>query len=247
MRGIKDFNYPLFHECAAYLRGLDHQVIDPAEEDEEEFGVGAFKSETGDLADIAHLGFSLKKALSEDIDVISKSDAICLLPGWENSKGAQAEVAFAQAIGLEFLSYSPTFKAVVPGLQVTFIPDEPNRIVAGGGDASTEVRTVSSTGGEKGTKLARYDLIPTRPLEELAKHYGRGARKYDDHNWARGYEWSKSYAAMQRHAQAFWSGENIDEETGSPHIIAVAWHAFTLTEFLCRPQSYGEFDDRRPQ
>ena len=104
-----------------------------------------------------------------------------------------------------------------------------------------EVRSVSSTGGEKGTKLARFDLLPVGPLMELAKHYGRGARKYEDRNWERGYEWSKSFAAMMRHAFAFWGGEDIDPETGTPHIICVAWHALALAEFM---EKFPQFDDR---
>ena len=104
-----------------------------------------------------------------------------------------------------------------------------------------EVRSVSSTGGEKGTKPERYDLIPPEALEKVARHYGVGAQKYDDHNWRRGYEWSKSYAAMQRHAQAFWRGEDIDAETGSPHMAAVAFHAFTLLVFMDEQRA---FDDR---
>lgn len=104
-----------------------------------------------------------------------------------------------------------------------------------------EVRSVSSTGGEKGVKLARFDLIPPGALEELAKHYGRGARKYDDNNWRRGYEWGKSFAAAMRHMWAFWRGEDIDPETGTPHVIAAAWHMFSLYEFM---QEFPQFDTR---
>lgn len=104
-----------------------------------------------------------------------------------------------------------------------------------------ETRSVSSTGAEKGVKDERHDLIPPEALSILARHYGAGARKYSDHNWRRGYEWSKSYAALQRHATAFWSGEDIDEETGSPHMAAVAFHAFTLLMFMVE---HPEFDDR---
>ena len=107
--------------------------------------------------------------------------------------------------------------------------------------ADVEVRTTSSTGGQKGTKLARFDLLPVGPLTELAKHYGRGAAKYDDNNWRKGYEWSKSYAAAQRHLTAFWGGEDIDEETGTPHVIAAAWHCFALAENM---DAFPEFDDR---
>jgi len=104
-----------------------------------------------------------------------------------------------------------------------------------------EVRTTSSTGGEKGMKDERHSLIPTEALAAVARHYGIGARKYADHNWRRGYEWSKSYYALQRHAQAFWGGEDIDEETGSPHMAAVAFHALTLLVFM---QEQRDFDDR---
>lgn len=74
----------------------------------------------------------------------------------------------------------------------------------------TEVRTTSSSGGQKGVKLARFDLIPVGPLTALAEHFGRGALKYDDNQWRRGYEWSKSYAAVMRHWTKFWGGEDYD-------------------------------------
>lgn len=107
--------------------------------------------------------------------------------------------------------------------------------------ATGEVRTVSATGGEKGVKPARFDLIPPGFLWALAEHFGVGARKYDDNNWQRGYEWSKSYGALQRHLFAWIAGEDIDAETGSNHLIAVAWHACCLHWFSAnRP----EFDDR---
>ncbi len=105
----------------------------------------------------------------------------------------------------------------------------------------TEVRTVSSSGGEKGTKDERFDLLPVEALAKLARHYGIGARKYADHNWRKGYEWSKPYAALQRHATQFWGGEDIDEETGSPHMAAVAFHALALLVFM---EEHPEYDDR---
>jgi hypothetical protein len=108
--------------------------------------------------------------------------------------------------------------------------------------APEETRTVNEkTGGEKGQKLDRYDLIPAAPLRQVAHHYGVGARKYAERNWERGYDWSLSFAALQRHAWAFWNGETIDEETGSNHMAAVAFHALALIEF-CR--THPELDDR---
>jgi hypothetical protein len=109
-------------------------------------------------------------------------------------------------------------------------------------DQGVEVRVVDpDTGGEKGSKLERFDLLPVYPLEVTARHYGRGALKYADRNWERGYAWSLSFAAMMRHAWAFWRGEDIDAETGSPHLAAVVFHAFALMEY---GQTHPEKDDR---
>lgn len=106
------------------------------------------------------------------------------------------------------------------------------RALAEARQVTAEVRvTDPETGGEKGQKLARFDLIPAGALWQLAEHYGRGAQKYADDNWRRGYSWRLSFAAMMRHAWAFWRGEDIDDETGSPHLVAVAWHALTLLTF----------------
>lgn len=97
------------------------------------------------------------------------------------------------------------------------------------------------TGARKGSKLARFDLIPTGPLRKLAEHYGRGSEKYEDRNWELGYDWSLSYSALCRHLNAMWGGEDYDEETGSLHIVAVAWHAFALAEFF---ETHPELDNR---
>lgn len=107
--------------------------------------------------------------------------------------------------------------------------------------STDETIHISETGGRKAGNLERYDLIPTEPLRLLAKHYGVGSLKYDDDNWQKGYDWRLSYAALQRHVNQFWAGEDIDAETGSPHLIAAAWHCFTLTWFMAHRT---EFDTR---
>ena len=104
-----------------------------------------------------------------------------------------------------------------------------------------EVRTVSATGGEKGVKAQRYDLIPIHPLNLLAELYGKGAEKYAAHNFRKGYEWSKSYASAMRHMTAFWNGEDIDPEMAIPHVICAAFHMFALAEFM---KFHPDFDDR---
>lgn len=106
----------------------------------------------------------------------------------------------------------------------------------------TEIRiTNEATGGEKGQKPEQMSLLPVGPLRAVARHYAIGARKYSANNWRKGYDWSLSYDALTRHAQAFWSGEDIDEETGSPHMAAVVFHALALLEFA---ETHPELDNR---
>jgi len=106
---------------------------------------------------------------------------------------------------------------------------------------TAEVRKVSATGGEKGSKPQRYDLIPILPMDKLAELYSRGAEKYAAHNWRRGYDWSLSYAAAMRHLTRFWDGEDFDPEMGLPHPIAAVFHCFALVQFM---EDFREFDDR---
>lgn len=109
---------------------------------------------------------------------------------------------------------------------------------------TTEVRIVDpTTGGEKGQKLARFDLMPPEALWAVAEVFGRGAKKYADRNWEKGYRWGLSFGALQRHLLLWQLGEDIDEETGSFHLAQVAWHALVLLTFTLR--RIGTDDVRR--
>ena len=92
--------------------------------------------------------------------------------------------------------------------------------------------TDEKTGGQKGSKLARLDLIPVYAQVEEAKVHGMGAAKYAEYNWRKGYDWGLSYSAMQRHLAAFWNGEDVDPESNLPHLAHARWHTGVLLEFL---------------
>lgn len=107
---------------------------------------------------------------------------------------------------------------------------------------TNEIRvTNKATGGEKGSKDERYDLLPWQELNEVARLYGKGAEKYAPRNWERGYDWSLSFASLIRHATQFWNGESYDEETGCHHLSSVIFHAFALMQF---ERTHPELDDR---
>lgn len=112
---------------------------------------------------------------------------------------------------------------------------------------SDEEIVTSDTGGSKGRKLARFDMIPTDSLWELAEHYGKGAEKYPAvngrDNWRNGYDWSLSFAAAFRHMTKALGGEDVDPGTGSKHVIAAAWHMFGLAHWMNDPEM-ARFDDR---
>ncbi len=110
-----------------------------------------------------------------------------------------------------------------------------------------EKRITHPSGAQKGSKTTRIDLIPQKALAELGYHFGKGSEKYppDENgleNWRKGYAFSSSVAALERHLNQFMQGEDYDEETGSKHIISVAWHAMVLATFM---DEHPELDDRQ--
>ena len=103
--------------------------------------------------------------------------------------------------------------------------------------------TDPATGGQKGRKAAQLGAIDPVALYHLAEVAGFGAGKYDAHNFLRGYDWSLSYDALQRHLQKFWMGEDVDPESGMQHLGHAAWHCLALLSFVLR--GLGT-DDRPP-
>jgi hypothetical protein len=106
MRGIPEFNFPMFMKASKHLRAAGYEVFNPAESDNEHHGTDISKgNKAGDEAlAAAQFGFSLREALERDTTWICRhADAIALLPGWERSKGATAERALGEALGLTII------------------------------------------------------------------------------------------------------------------------------------------------
>lgn len=103
MRGIPEFNFPAFHAASAALRQIGCVVFNPAEKDNERHGTDISKGNHAGCEETAakQHGFNLREALALDLEFICReADAVVLLPGWQNSKGATAERAAALALGL---------------------------------------------------------------------------------------------------------------------------------------------------
>lgn len=87
----------------------------------------------------------------------------------------------------------------------------------------------------------RMDLLPPHALREVARVLVCGAAKYGDHNWREGIAFSRVYAAAQRHLNAYWDGEDLDSESGLPHLA----HATCCLLFLLTyTKEHPELDDR---
>lgn len=109
MRGIPEFNFPAFNDAARVLREHGHTVFNPAEKDNERHGkdISAGNTEGCEKKAAEEHGFNLRVALGDDLAwICAHADAVALLPGWENSKGAQAEKATALALGLHIILFA---------------------------------------------------------------------------------------------------------------------------------------------
>jgi len=74
-----------------------------------------------------------------------------------------------------------------------------------------------------------------------ARVWERGAEKYAPGNWTKGMPILECIDSLQRHIDAFQNGENLDPESGLPHVDHIVCCAKILSNsFHERP----DFDDR---
>ena len=71
-----------------------------------------------------------------------------------------------------------------------------------------------------GIKKVPQSVLPSGPIMEMGLGMMEGALKYGAHNYrAIGVRASVYYDAAERHLKAFWEGEDIDPDSGLPHIV----------------------------
>ena len=74
----------------------------------------------------------------------------------------------------------------------------------------------------------KLELIPPEAINSLGEVLTFGAKKYGERNWENGFCYSRLFGALMRHLWAFWGGEDIDAESGLPHL----YHAHACIAFL---------------
>lgn len=265
MRGYPQFNFPAFDACRDYLLSIGWEPISPADMDRTEKG---FDPTTPDFDPDAEYDFDVADALRRDFEAISHCEGIVFLPGWEGSKGANAERMLGQALDLQPIVYHPDAhfdqRLGYTGWQILEdrfmhdrygnldtgedIPDDVKETILEAlkeGDIALQTReyrvTDPTTGGQKNQKEVQLSMLPWPWLEDLGRVYAMGAQKYDRHNWRKGYAWSLSIDAAFRHFIAWLQGESVDPESGVSHLAHLAWHTATLHTF---EREYLGTDDR---
>ena len=81
MTGYPDLNFPLFHSEAARLRALGYKVVNPAEINPD-------------------INADWNACMRSDIVELVTCQAIALLPGWQESRGAKLERHISEALGM---------------------------------------------------------------------------------------------------------------------------------------------------
>lgn len=265
MRGYPSYNFPKFFLAEHIIRkhqddlvtpeadGLVPDVVrleffNPARNDIETYELEDMSAEEAGqwLLDNPQT-FDLGRALTDDLTfILNEATDLFVLPEWERSRGANAEVAAARAVGIPVWTFDGDHLVQVHEAQNM---RDPNHVPAGQGVLATgEVRTTSATGGQKGVKPERVALIPRKFLAALGRVYAYGANKYAAENWRHRYEFSKSLDALGRHIDAFIDGQTYDPESGEHHLAHAAFHLAALITWI---EEDGEgvdnpMDDRWP-
>jgi len=84
-------------------------------------------------------------------------------------------------------------------------------------------------------------LLSTEAMNQTAAVLKFGAQKYAEHNWRKGFAWSRPLAAAMRHITAFNAGEDKDPESGLSHLAHAACCIMFLLEF---EKTHQHLDDR---
>lgn len=260
MTGLPDFNKHAFVLGAGMLRDAGWIVYNPIENDAEA-GIELEGKEGTEAFDFA-------EAMKRDLWQVCDSDAVFVMPGWEYSKGAKLEVFVAHEVGKPVYSLLSGRKIEREGeldwTWQTAHPFSSRKIEREDGpstgqplgletvapvplDFGPEFRGVDPvTGGSKGRRQATFANMSLVADVLEARVHGFGVMKYPDEagapNWSRGMPWSWFYDALRRHIAAFWSGEDVNEESGLPHLAHARWMISNLIEY----SHYGMGTDDRP-
>lgn len=106
------------------------------------------------------------------------------------------------------------------------------------GDVNSQAK---GSGARYNTGKPDFSLIPLSTMEDEARVWMYGQQKYAAWNWAKGMPWSAVFASLMRHMAAWQRGEEVDAESGLPHLAHAMCNLRMLTLYS---KTYKEGDDR---
>jgi hypothetical protein len=220
MSGLPEYNYPAFKEAAERFRIWGWEPVET----------------TDDFDGRTDLDYSVY--IRNAIERVMTCRAIALLPGWEGSRGATAEVALALCLGM------PVYHAVQGcgylSNNIEGLKEESRRVAGEYTTRDSGEREVMETGSQRDTRegKGRFDLIPPFALQRLAGLYERGAAKYGDRNWELGQSSTRFYDSCMRHLVNYMAGDREED-----HLAAVMWNAVGMMFNEERRRDLNDIDE----
>ena len=84
-------------------------------------------------------------------------------------------------------------------------------------------------------------LLDSIAMEGVASVLAFGAKKYKEHNWRNGLGYSRLIGAIMRHTAAINRGEDVDSESGLPHVDHLGCSVMFLSNLM---KTRKDLDDR---
>lgn len=111
------------------------------------------------------------------------------------------------------------------------VPSTPRYSESAHFDELEDLEEIHGDAVKHDTEKPRLDLLSSDALVGIAMVLSYGAKKYSAHNWRKGFDWSRNVGAAMRHISAFNGGEDIDPESGLPHVDMALCELMFLSEF----------------
>lgn len=105
----------------------------------------------------------------------------------------------------------------------------------------SEEKKAEGGGLRYNTGKAELHQVPSSLNFAVAKTLQYGAQKYAKGNWRKGMSWTSVYDCLDRHMKKWLDGEQIDDESGLPHLYHAACNIAFLIEYA---ETCPHLDDR---
>ncbi len=87
----------------------------------------------------------------------------------------------------------------------------------------------------------RLELVDALAIEGIGKVLTFGAKKYSADNWRGGIQYTRLIGAIKRHLSSIERGEDVDPESGLPHIDHLGCEWMFMSNFM---KTRLDLDDR---